>query len=39
VYTPGACQNTRSAPQKQPSPKTARSKPSGNGGVIGVPRT
>jgi hypothetical protein len=36
---PGARQNMRSAPQKQPIPKIARSVPSGNGGPIGVPRT
>src|SRR3954447_21323414 len=29
----------RSAPQKQPSPKTARSRPSGKGGCSGVPST
>src|SRR4051794_10176554 len=29
----------RSAPQKQPMPTTSDSKPSGNGGVIGVPST
>src|SRR5436309_3893416 len=34
---PGACQKTRSAPQKQPIPTTACSSPSGNGGAIGVP--
>jgi hypothetical protein len=39
VYTPGARQNIRSAPQKQPIPKIARSIPSGNGGPMGVPRT
>ena len=39
VYTCGACQNRRSAPQKHPIPKIARSVPSGNGGVIGVPST
>src|SRR6059058_3854125 len=39
VYTPGACQNTRSAPQKQPMPTTACSSPAGNGGAIGVPST
>ena len=36
---PGARQNIRSAPQKQPIPKIACSVPSGNGGPIGVPRT
>src|SRR5262245_13944977 len=36
---PGARQNIRSAPQKQPMPKMARSVPSGKGGPIGVPRT
>jgi hypothetical protein len=39
VYTPGAFQKRRSAPQKQPMPTTIRSNPSGNGGVIGVSRT
>ena len=34
-----SCQKMRSAPQKQPMPKTARSVPSGNGGPMGVPRT
>src|SRR4051812_49972323 len=29
----------RSAPQKHPMPKTARSRPSGNGGSSGVPST
>src|SRR3954453_13799045 len=29
----------RSAPQKQPRPKTARSRPSGKGGCSGVPST
>src|SRR5690606_39753533 len=33
-YTPGVCQNRRSAPQKQPSPNTAVLMPSGNGGLI-----
>src|SRR6478752_4147369 len=36
---PGACQNTRSAPQKQPMPTTAVSRPSGYGGFSGVPST
>src|SRR5215213_8022296 len=36
---PGACQKPRSAPQKQPMPKTAVSTPSGNGGSSGVPST
>src|SRR5205085_10778344 len=38
-YTPGSCQNSRSAPQKQPIPTTARSSPSGKGGLGGVPST
>ena len=32
---PTVSQKLRSAPQKQPSPKTAASRPSGNGGMIG----
>ena len=39
VHCTGACQKTRSAPQKQPRPTTATSSPSGNGGAIGVPST
>ena len=39
VYTPGASQKMRSAPQKQPMPKTARSVSSGKGGSSGVPST
>src|SRR3954454_3991499 len=36
---PGACQKARSAPQKQPMPKTACWCPSGNGGLSDVPST
>ena len=39
VYTPGISQNIRSAPQKQPMPNTACSRPSGKGGASGVPST
>ena len=39
VYTPSICQNFFSAPQKHPSPKIARSLPSGNGGCNVVPST
>ena len=38
-YTPGVCQNFRSAPQKQPMPNTAVCIPSGHGGVSGEPST
>src|SRR5438874_489047 len=38
-YTPFSCQNFRSAPQKQPIAKMARSKPPGNGGVRRWPFT
>ena len=37
--TPGNVQNFRSAPQKQPMPKTAFSNPAGNGPSIGVCNT
>src|SRR5258705_13622658 len=36
---PGICQNIRSAPQKQPIPKTAISDPAGHGPCCGVPST
>src|SRR5439155_5816801 len=39
VYTPGICQKSRSAPQKQPSANTAVSIPSWNGAINGVPST
>ena len=35
VNTPGASQNLRSAPQKQPMPNMAVSSPAGNGAVSG----
>src|SRR5436190_1222031 len=38
-YTPFNCQNLRSAPQKQPMPNIARSRPSGNGGSSRCPLT
>src|ERR671918_172425 len=39
VYPPGTCQNSRSAPQKQPIPTIRVSIPSGQGPRIGVPST
>src|SRR5262245_53121578 len=36
---PSVCQSFRSAPQKQPIPKSTVSVPAGKGGVIDVPRT
>src|SRR6266852_1352724 len=36
---PGACQNLRSAPQKQPIPNIAISSPAGNGGWMRLPLT
>src|SRR5665213_748539 len=39
MKTPGTCQKTRSAPQKQPMPTTIDSNPAGNGGASGVPST
>src|SRR3569833_3336433 len=39
LYTPGCCQNTRSAPQKHPSPNNASAIPCGNGGSMRWPLT
>src|SRR3569832_492255 len=39
LYTPGCCQNTRSAPQKHPSPNNANAMPSRKGGSMQWPKT
>src|SRR3569832_1280153 len=39
LYTLGCCQNTRSAPQKHPSPNNASAMPCGKGGSMRWPLT